>query len=111
LNELETRFGSTGASKLQSGKNASFLKAPRCGAKNRRGEPCACPALRGKRRCRLHGGHSTGARTPEGLERIRQANTKHGLYSAEFVSLRRQARQVMRDLRKLFWVSDVPAQG
>jgi hypothetical protein len=32
-------------------------------------------------RCRLHGGLSTGPKTPEGIERIRRAVTKHGLYS------------------------------
>jgi hypothetical protein len=29
---------------------------PRCGAKTRRGSPCQSPAMRGKKRCRLHGG-------------------------------------------------------
>jgi hypothetical protein len=87
---------------MLSSEGASYLKAPRCGAKNRRGQPCACPAMRGKRRCRLHGGRSTGARTPEGRERIRQANTKHGFYSAEMLALRREARQVIRQMRELF---------
>jgi hypothetical protein len=87
-------------------RSANFLKAPRCGATNRRGEPCAAPAIRGKRRCRLHGGHSTGARTPEGIERIRLANTKHGLYSAEVVALRQGARQIIRDVGELIRISD-----
>jgi hypothetical protein len=34
-------------------------------------------------RCRLHGGKSTGPRTPEGLERMRQSKFKHGRYSKE----------------------------
>jgi hypothetical protein len=34
-------------------------------------------------RCRLHGGLSTGPRTPEGLERSRRARWKHGGYSVE----------------------------
>src|SRR5438105_539557 len=55
-----------------------FTKAPRCGAKNRRGTPCQCPAMRGKRRCRLHGGKSTGARTAAGVHRIRAARWKDG---------------------------------
>jgi hypothetical protein len=37
--------------------------APRCGAKTRSGTPCECPAIRGRARCRLHGGRSTGAPT------------------------------------------------
>jgi hypothetical protein len=31
----------------------------------------------------MHGGASTGPRTPEGSERCRKANWKHGKYSAE----------------------------
>jgi hypothetical protein len=38
-------------------------------------------------RCRLHEGKSTGPRTAEGLERMRRAKTKHGLYSAETLQL------------------------
>jgi hypothetical protein len=47
-------------------------------------------------RCKFHGGKSTGARTPEGLERIRRAVTKHGLYSAAAVLERREARRMRR---------------
>lgn len=36
--------------------------APRCGAHSRRtGEPCRAPAIRGKQRCRMHGGKGSGA--------------------------------------------------
>lgn len=34
-------------------------------------------------RCRLHGGKSTGPRTREGLERMRQFKIKHGRYTKE----------------------------
>src|ERR1700681_2501907 len=57
-----------------------FLKAPRCGAKNRRRTACGCPAMRNGR-CRLHGGLSTGPKTAEGIEWIRRASTRHGFYS------------------------------
>ncbi|WP_408636610.1 HGGxSTG domain-containing protein [Novosphingobium aquimarinum] len=30
--------------------------APLCQARNRTGKPCRCPAIKGKLRCRLHGG-------------------------------------------------------
>ena len=60
-----------------------FTKAPRCGAKTRRGTPCQAPALKQSRRCRLHGGQSTGPRTREGLERMRQSKIKHGRYTKE----------------------------
>ena len=59
------------------------LNAPRCGAKTRSGQPCRAPAM-ANGRCRMHGGKSTGPRTPAGLERSRKANLKHGLYSAEY---------------------------
>lgn len=54
-------------------------RAPRCGARNRRGLPCRCPAMKNGR-CRLHGGLSTGPKTAEGLARIRKAVTKHGTH-------------------------------
>jgi hypothetical protein len=59
------------------------MRKPRCGAKTRRGTPCQASAIwstSSKRftRCKNHGGMSTGPRTPEGIERIRRAVTKHG---------------------------------
>ena len=50
----------------------------RCLAKTRRGTPCQKAALKGKTRCRLHGGLSIGPRTPEGKARSIAAHTKHG---------------------------------
>lgn len=44
-----------------------------CGAKTRKGTACRCLSEPGKRRCKFHGGKSTGPRTPEGVERIREA--------------------------------------
>ena len=52
----------------------------KCGAKTRSGGPCAKVPMVGKRRCRLHGGLSTGPKTPEGRAAISAANTKHGRY-------------------------------
>ena len=39
---------------------------------------CQAPAIKGKTKCRFHGGRSTGSRTPEGKARQIAANTKHG---------------------------------
>lgn len=58
-------------------------KERRCGAKTRSGKPCMKWALRGRTRCKLHGGLSTGPKTPEGIEAIRKANTKHGQRTLE----------------------------
>ena len=44
---------------------------------------------------------STGAKTAEGIERIRAARTKHGRYSAATVARRRAARQAIRTIREL----------
>lgn len=74
---------------------------PRCGAKARKtGEPCQSPAM-SNGRCRMHGGASTGPRTAEGLARIAKAQTKHGLYSAEMLELRRWCAEGMREARRL----------
>ncbi|MDO5706060.1 MAG: HGGxSTG domain-containing protein [Paracoccus sp. (in: a-proteobacteria)] len=48
----------------------------RCGAKTRKGTACRNKPEPGKRRCKFHGGMSTGARTPEGIERIREAQRR-----------------------------------
>ena len=57
--------------------------APRCGARTRLNQACRAPAIRGKHRCRMHGGRSTGPRTPEGRARSAHARWKHGAYTAE----------------------------
>lgn len=48
-----------------------------CGAKTRKGSPCARPGMKNGR-CKLHGGMSTGA--PKGTQNA----LKHGLYSRVF---------------------------
>ncbi len=77
-----------------------FTKAPRCGAKTRKGTPCKAPAM-ANGRCRLHGGKSTGPKTPEGLARSRRANWKHGFYSREMVEERRYIRSLLKESRDL----------
>lgn len=49
----------------------------------------------------MHGGASTGPRTPEGLERCRQANFKHGLRSKGAIAVRREAASIRRAVRHL----------
>jgi len=60
--------------------------------------PCRAPAMVNGR-CRMHGGKSTGPRTPEGLERSRKANWKHGYYSAEAKAMRRLIRWLVHESR------------
>jgi hypothetical protein len=71
----------------------------RCGARGKRtGQPCQGPAM-ANGRCRVHGGKSTGPKTPEGAERARQAALRHGFYTAELKAERRNARAVLFALR------------
>jgi len=77
-----------------------YLQAPRCGARTRAGCGCRQPAM-ANGRCRLHGGLSTGPRTPEGLARCRAARLQHGYRSGEVIGLRRRAAHAARRLRSL----------
>jgi hypothetical protein len=53
-------------------------------------------------RCRMHGGKSTGPRTPEGLERLRAARMVHGGRSRETVEAIRQLQALQRAARQMF---------
>ena len=75
--------------------SGDFLAAPRCGARTRCGGECRQPAM-SNGRCRMHGGLSTGPRTPAGLARSRRARWKHGARSAAVAALRRAARAQLR---------------
>jgi len=46
---------------------------------------CKAPAIKGKSKCRFHGGKSTGARTEEGRARIAKANTTSGKYTQQYL--------------------------
>ena len=71
----------------------------RCLAKTRRGTKCQSAAYKRNGRCRLHGGLSTGARTPEGLQRISAANLKHGRQTKDKLAAQRHATKVGRRVR------------
>jgi len=77
-----------------------FLAAPRCGARTRCGSACRQPAMVNGR-CRLHGGLSTGPRTPEGRARCARARLKHGGYSAAVRALQAESRAAILSLRTL----------
>lgn len=57
---------------------ATLDRGGRCGARCRSkgGAPCKAPRVKGKRRCKLHGGLSTGPRTAEGRARALEALTR-----------------------------------
>jgi hypothetical protein len=91
---------------LLSARLAGAQAAPRCGARRKHdGCPCQQPAM-ANGRCRLHGGKSTGPRTPEGAERRRQAVLRHGFYTAKAEAERQSARSALRGLRAILMVEN-----
>ena len=77
----------------------------RCLAKTRRGTKCQRAAYKHNGRCALHwGGLSTGARTQEGLQRISEANIKHGRQTKDELAGQRHAakvgRRIMGELKR-----------
>ncbi len=70
----------------------------RCLAKTRRGGQCQCPAVKGKLRCRIHGGLSTGPRTKIGKEKARQAVLKHGYFTKAAIAERKRILREIADI-------------
>lgn len=71
----------------------------RCRARTRAGTPCQKPALRGRARCQLHGGKSTGPRTEAGRARIAAAQLKHGKLTQEKRAEAKRRAEVGREIR------------
>ena len=80
--------------------------APRCGASTRKGTLCQGPGMKNGR-CRMHGGTSTGPKTPEGIEAICKAHMKHGrrtkaaikgnrLLAKELAGVRKQVKESVK---------------
>ncbi len=72
-------------------KAARLNKSLRCGAKTRAGSPYRAPAVRGKKRCRMHGG-SLGSGAPKN----NQNAVKHGHYRRERIEERRWLKSFLR---------------
>lgn len=70
--------------------------SPRCGARTRRGGACLAPAMRRKRRCRMHGG-AKGSGAPRANRNAR----KHGLFTRDAIAERREIRALLNEARKL----------
>lgn len=71
----------------------AFNNAPRCGARSRRnnGNPCRSPAVRGKQRCRFHGG-SKGS----GGQKDNKNALKHGYSTTAVKELKKEIRETLR---------------
>ena len=70
--------------------------SPRCGARTRNGKTCRAPALRGKTRCRMHGG-AAGSGAPFGNGNA----VKHGFFTSEAIDERRFVRTVLTEAENL----------
>nr|WP_305849377.1 HGGxSTG domain-containing protein [Nordella sp. HKS 07] len=77
----------------------------RCSARTRSGKQCQKPALKGKKRCQLHGGKSTGA--PTGAN---NGNWKHGQFTKEVLQRQHRDRAVLQLLRTM-WPLIAKLQG
>jgi uncharacterized protein YjcR len=73
-----------------------MLASPRCGAKIRSGGRCRAPALRGNRRCRMHGG-APGSGAQKGNQNAR----RHGRFTGEAIAERKQVQALLGEARKL----------
>ncbi len=70
-----------------------LTNAPLCQARTRAGTLCRSPAVRGKARCRMHGGKNPGA--PKGE---RNGQWKHGGDTNEAIAVRRQVSKLLREI-------------
>jgi hypothetical protein len=75
---------------------APMLSSQRCGAKTRSGHPCRSPSVRGKKRCRMHGG-AAGSGAPRGNKNA----LKSGLYTREEIAARKRVRNLIQQSRRL----------
>ena len=73
-----------------------MLASPRCGAKIRGSGSCRSPAVRGKRRCRMHSG-APGSGAP----RANQNARRHGLFTKVAIAERKRIQALLADARKL----------
>lgn len=79
-------------------KHYAFNNAPRCGAKTKsnNGNPCQCPAVKNKTRCRIHGG-AKGS----GAKRGNVNAVKHGETTAQIKAFRQDVRRLLQESREL----------
>ena len=75
---------------------------PICKAKSKQsGRQCKNFATKGKQVCRIHGGKSTGAKTPKGKQRLKMASWKHGMRSKETLQEAREIRAFIKQSKQL----------
>jgi hypothetical protein len=72
-----------------------MLASPRCGAKIRSGGLCRSPAVRGRKRCRMHGG-APGSGPLRGNQNARQ----HDLFTKDAIAERKRIQALLGEARK-----------
>jgi hypothetical protein len=78
------------------------IRCIRCNAISKRTkQQCMAPAIKGKTKCRIHGGKSTGPRTAEGKARCVEAKTIHGWETRQGRIERGLAMQRLRELEEI----------
>lgn len=83
-------------------KHYAFESASRCGArtKGNNGKPCRCPAIRGKARCRVHGG-AKGSGAP----RYNLNALKHGETTGESKAFKKEIKLAIK--RSKIFIKDL----
>jgi hypothetical protein len=78
------------------------IRCVRCNATSKRTkQQCMAPAIKGKAKCRTHGGKSTGPKTTEGKARCTEAKTVHGWETRQGRIARGEAMKRLRQLEEI----------
>lgn len=84
----------TAINNKDTGKNYAYFNSARCNAKTRQGTLCQSPAIRNKKRCRMHGGKGSGA--PLGSQNA----FKHGNFTSETIERRKIIRNLIKESKR-----------
>jgi hypothetical protein len=93
--DMETAVNPMHPAAMPIGEPLPLRLAPRCCARTRAGNSCQSPRVKGKARCRMHGG-AKGSGAPKGRANGRY---RHGHFTCEAVQRRRALRTLIRDAR------------
>lgn len=83
-------------------KRFNINNAKKCLAKTRQSKPCQAPAMKNGR-CKMHGGKSTGAKTKEGLEKIKKVSLKNGRYTQKAILERKALNSLIKEAERLLF--------
>ena len=75
---------------------SNLAKARRCGARTRAGHACKQAAVRGRARCRMHGGGASSGALPGNTNAL-----THGFHTRDAILERRQLQDLVRRSRQL----------